>query len=110
MNWIVPAYFAVGFVVVVAEFALVGPREMWAKLIDSDPNEPKFAFTKTTTPERARRDDDHFGAWMAVLMGFFAWPLLLGFGAVMGAVWLMLFCAKKVAMLFRDDKEGASHA
>ena len=108
MSWIVPAYFAAGFAVVVAEFAVVGPREMWAMLMDTDPNEPKFAFTKTTTPERARRDDDNFGAWIGVLTGFFAWPLLLAMGLVMGAVWLMLVSARKLAMLFAQ--EGGDHA
>ena len=107
MSWIAPAYFAVGFAVVVAEFAIIGPSEMWAMLTDSDPNEPKFAFMKTTTPERARRDDDHLCAWFAVLAGFLAWPLLLATGLAMGAMWSMLFLARLLATLFATKKGGA---
>ena len=103
---IIATYFCIGFVLIIVEFAIVGPREMWAMLMDSDPNEPKFAFTKTTTPERARRDDDHFGAWSLVLSTFFIWPLLLGFGAIIGSFHLMLWLAKQIAMIVSHEKNG----
>ena len=87
------AYFAIGFALVVFEFVIVGPREMWRMLTDSDPNEPSFSLFKITTPERARRDDDNFGAWFCVLMTLFAWPAMLIVGAIFVLARLAIFSA-----------------
>jgi uncharacterized Tic20 family protein len=100
------AYFAIGFALVVLEFVIVGPHEMWRMLKDSDPNEPSFSLFKTTTQERARRDDDHFGAWLCVLSTLFAWPIVLIIGAVFGVVQLVIFLAMKIAILLR---KGDNH-
>lgn len=83
MSWIVPVYFAVGFVIVVAEFAIAGPSKMWAELMDTDPN------------------NDNFGAWFGVIVGFFAWPFLIGMALAMGVMWLVLVLARRLAMLLR---------
>lgn len=101
------AYFAIGFALVVLEFVIVGPHEMWRMLKDSDPDEPSFSLFKTTTPERALRDDDNFGAWVCVLLTLFAWPMMLIVGAVFGLVHLAIFSAMKIAMLLR---KGGDHA
>ena len=103
MNWIVPAYFGVGFIFLVVLFAVTGPRKMWYMLTDSDPHEQAFAFVKTTTPERARRDDDHFDAWLGVFFTLFLWPAILVIGFVAGVIWLLLYCAKQIAMLFAQE-------
>ena len=103
MNWIVPAYFGVGFIFLVVLFAVKGPRRMWFMLTDSDPDEQAFAFTKTTTPERARRDDDHFDAWLGVFFTLLAWPIMLAFGLGTGVIWLLLYCAKHIALLFARE-------
>ena len=109
MNWIVPAYFGVGFIFLVVLFAVNGPRRMWYMLTDSDPDEPAFAFSKTTTPERARRDDDHFDACLGVFFTLFLWPAILVSVLGIGVIWLLMYCAKQIAMLFvregGDEKE-----
>ncbi len=83
MSWIVPAYFVVGFVIIVAEFAIAGPRKMWAELMDDDPN------------------DDNFGAWFGVIVGFLAWPFLIGMALAAGVMRLVLVVAMRLAMLLR---------
>ncbi len=92
MSWIVPAYFAIGFVIVVAEFAIAGPRKMWAGLMNPDPN------------------DDNFGEWFGVIVGFFAWPFLIGLALAMGVMWLVLVCARRLAMLFAKEGQATMHS
>lgn len=91
------AYFGIGFVVLVAIFAIIGPKEAWEMLTYSDPDERPFAFTKTTTAEKARRDDDHFAMCLLVFFSLFLWPLFLAVAALYGIVLLVVWLAKGLA-------------
>lgn len=90
-------YFAIGFMAVILLFLIDGPDEMWTKLMDADPNERPFAYTKTTSKERASRDDENFDAWLGVLISFFLWPIVLVMLIVRAAIWLLIYCARRLA-------------
>lgn len=91
------SYFGIGFLFLVAAFIVVGPRNMWFMLLDRDPGEPSFSFIKTTSAERAERDDDHFGAWLTVFLTLFMWPAVVAVGSVMGVVWAIVWLARWIS-------------
>ena len=91
------AYFGIGFLVLVVCFIIIGPSQMWFMLNDRDPNEPAFGLFKTTTAERRKRDDDHFGAWLCVFFSLFLWPAMLVVLAAMALVHGMVYSAKWIA-------------
>lgn len=99
MSWYAYAalYFGIGFLFLVAAFIIVGPRNMWFMLLDRDPNEPSFSFVKTTSAERAARDDDNFGAWLTVFFTLCLWPAIVAVGSVMGVIWVLAWLARWIA-------------